>query len=338
MRVVVAPDKFKGTTTASALASALAQTAAEAGHDVLAHAMADGGDGTLDALGGANRVTTVTGPLGEPVDAAWRLSKGVAVIEMAQASGLVLAGGADANDPLAATTRGTGELIMAAVSRGAKRIIVGLGGSATTDGGLGAVEVIGSAPRLGGVKVEVATDVFTTFVEAAPVFGPQKGATAAQVAFLQARLRGVAERYRDEFGVDVEEVPGSGAAGGLGGGLLAVGAEIVGGFDLIAEEVGLFASIETADVVVTGEGQLDAESLNGKVVGGVAEIAAECGADVVVLAGAVEPGFDPTLFDSLGLPNTPTIISLSETYGIDRAIADPVGCATESLANFLANH
>lgn len=337
MRVVVAPDKFKGTATAPALAQALADVASRAGHDVVAHALADGGDGTLDALGGANRTTTVTGPLGDDVEADWRLSKGVAVIEMARASGLVLAGGAAGNDPLAATTRGTGELIMAAVSRGAKRIIVGLGGSATTDGGLGAVEVIGSAPRLGGVQVEVATDVFTTFVDAAPVFGPQKGATPAQVAFLQARLRGVAERYRDEFGVDVEHAPGSGAAGGLGGGLLAVGAEIIGGFDLIADEVGLFASMEAADLVVTGEGQLDAESLNGKVVGGVAEIAAECGAKMLVIAGAVDASFDPARFDHAGLPAPPTVISLAEVFGLERAMAEPVSCAAESFAAFLAS-
>lgn len=337
MRVVIAPDKFKGTATASDLAGVLGAVATEAGHDVLAHALADGGDGTLDALGGPNRTTLVTGPLGDPVDAAWRLSKGIAVIEMAQASGLVLAGGRDGNDPLGATTRGTGELIMAAVSRGAKRIIVGLGGSATTDGGLGAVEAIGTPARLGGVKVEVATDVFTTFVDAAAVFGPQKGASDAQVAFLGARLRGVAERYRDDFGVDVEQVPGSGAAGGLGGGLLAVGAEIVGGFDLIAEEVGLFASMETAELVVTGEGQLDAESLNGKVVGGVGEIAAECGARMLVLCGAVDPNFDPALFDRLGLVARPTVISLSDTFGLERALSDPIACAQEALTSFLAS-
>lgn len=337
LRVVIAPDKFKGTVAATSLAAALGEVATNAGHEALVHALADGGDGTLDALGGANRTTTVTGPLGEPIEAEWRLSKGTAVIEMARASGLVLAGGREGNDPLAATTRGTGELMMAAVSRGAKRIIVGLGGSATTDGGLGAVEVIGSPARLGAVQVDVATDVFTTFVDAAPVFGPQKGASPAQVAFLQARLQGVAERYRDDFGVNVEDVPGSGAAGGLGGGLIAMGADIVSGFDLVADEVGLFASVEGANIVITGEGQLDAESLNGKVVGGVAEVAAESGAELVVITGAVDPAFDVSLFDSFGLPARPTIISLSDTYGADRSMADPVACATESLTTYFAS-
>lgn len=332
MRIVVAPDKFKGTVTASVLARAIAETLSAAGHQVTEVPMADGGDGTLEALGGANRTTRVTGPLGESVSAEWRLSKKTAIIEMARASGLVLAGGAEENDPLAASTRGTGELIMAAAARGAHRIIVGLGGSATTDGGLGAVEAIGSPGRLAGIKVEVATDVFTTFVDAAAVFGPQKGATPAQVAFLEARLQGVAEQYRDRFGVDVTTTPGSGAAGGLGGGLLAVGAEILGGFDLVAEEAGLFAAIEKADLVVTGEGGLDAESLNGKVVGGVAEMAAEVGAKLVVVAGQIEESFELSSFEQVGLgPETVTAVSLVEAHGLDAAMTNPAGCAARSV-------
>ena len=292
MRVVIAPDKFKGTATAREIAAAIAAEVRRDGHEAIEVPMADGGDGTLDALGGANRTSTVTGPLGEPVEAQWRLSKRVAVIEMALASGLVIAGGAEENDPLNATTRGTGELIDAAIGRGARRVIVGLGGSATTDGGLGAVEAIGSRARFAGVEVDVATDVETKFVDAARVFGPQKGASAAQVAFLEARLRGLAERYRDEFGVDVEDLDGSGAAGGLGGGLAALGATIMSGFELVAEEVGLFEAIETADLVITGEGLLDDQSFEGKVVGGVAEMAAECGARLVVLAGHIDAAFD----------------------------------------------
>lgn len=315
--MVIAPDKFKGTATASELAAAIATVVEQVGHEAVSIPMADGGDGTLDALGGANRTSTVTGPLGEPVEAAWRLSRGVAVIEMAQASGLVLAGGAEANDPLNATTRGTGELIVNAIGRGATRIIVGLGGSATTDGGLGAIEAIGSAAKLARADVEVATDVDTLFVDAARVFGPQKGASPAQVAFLEARLRGVAERYRDEFGVDVDSVPGSGAAGGLGGGLLAVGASIVGGFDLIADELGLAEAIAEADLVITGEGQLDRESFNGKVVGGVVELAAEVDVPVVVIAGRIAA-------DVGGLPHGVRAMSLVERFGEQRALGDPV--------------
>lgn len=330
MRVVIAPDKFKGTASASEIADAIAVAVKQAGHDVVTVPMADGGDGTLEALGGANRVTTVTGPNGEPVEAPWRLSQRLAVIEMALASGLVVAGGPEMNDPLNATTRGTGELIEAAIARGAQRIIVGLGGSATTDGGLGAVDAIGSSARIAGVNIEVATDVNTLFVDAARVFGPQKGATPAQVAFLEARLRGLAERYRDDFGVDVEQVVGSGAAGGLGGGLVALGARIVSGFELIADELGLFEQIEEADLVITGEGQLDAESFAGKVVGGVAEMAGEVGARVIVVAGVVDGSPDDYDLGEAGLA-----ISLTERFGHDEAVADAPKYAALAVAEAL---
>lgn len=332
MRVVIAPDKFKGTASAAEIANAIAQPLRDVGHHVVVLPMADGGDGTLDALGGANRTTRVTGPNGEPIDAAWRLSQRVAVIEMALASGLVVAGGPEENDPLNATTRGTGELIDAAVSRGAQRIIVGLGGSATTDGGLGAVEAIGSRARLAGVQVEVATDVNTRFVDAARVFGPQKGATPAQVAFLEARLRGLAERYRDKFGVDVEDMIGSGAAGGLGGGLVALGATIVSGFDLIADELGLFEQVEEADVVITGEGQLDAESFDGKVVGGVAEMAAEVGARLIVVAGSIDASAHAHDLGDRGMA-----VSLTQMFGGAEALSNPAGCSARAVVAALAS-
>ena len=331
MRVVVAPDKFKGTASASEIAKAIAGAVREAGHEAVVVPMADGGDGTLEALGGPNRTTTVTGPTGEPVDAPWRLSKRLAVIEMALASGLVLAGGPEGNDPLNATTRGTGELIDAAIARGARRIIVGLGGSATTDGGLGAIEAIGSPARLAGVTVEVATDVNTLFVDAARIFGPQKGATGAQVAFLEARLRGLAERYRDDFDVDVEQIVGSGAAGGLGGGLVALGATIVSGFELIAEELGLFEKIEQADLVITGEGRLDNESFDGKVVGGVIEMASEVRAPVVVIAGA---SVDPAL---LPISEHVSVTSLTERFGLEQALASPARCTQTVVDELLSD-
>ena len=323
MRVLVAPDKFKGTASAGDIAAAVVAALEEVGHEAIAIPMADGGEGTLEALGGANRTTSVTGPGGEPVEAAWRLSKGLAVIEMAEASGLSLAGGPEVNDPVDATTRGTGELIMAAITRGAKRIIVGLGGSATTDGGLGAVEAIGSPARLLGVELEVATDVTTTFIDAAEVFGPQKGATPAQVAFLKTRLRGLAEQYRDRYGVDVESAPGSGAAGGLGGGLMAFGGRIVSGFDLIADELRLFETLQTVDLIITGEGRLDQESFNGKVVGGVVELAAEVNKPVLAIAGMVEP----ELWARSGLPRDVTAVSLSEQFGADESNANPAALA-----------
>ena len=163
--------------------------------------LADGGEGTLDALGGANRITQVTGPLGDPVEAKWRLSSGEAVIEMAQASGLLLAGGSEGNDPLVASSSGTGELIAEARASGARRIVIGVGGSASTDGGFGAIRAMEPLVRFSAIELVVACDVQTKFLDAASVFGPQKGATSAQTELLRRRLVRLAEVYLDEFGV-----------------------------------------------------------------------------------------------------------------------------------------
>ena len=285
MRIVVAPDKFRSTATAQEVCGALGGALRRLGHDVVEFPMSDGGEGTLEALGGANRTSTVTGPLGDPVEARWRLSGGEAVIEMAHASGLDLVGGADGNDPVAASTSGTGELIAAALDAGARDIVVGVGGSATTDGGLGALRALHPLHRLRGVTLSVACDVRIAFVEAARVFAPQKGATPTQVDFLVRRLERLVQLYREEYGVDVADLEGAGAAGGLAGGLACVGAELTSGFDLIADRVGLDEAIEGADLVVTGEGFLDAESFDGKVVGGVAELGERLGVRVVAVVG-----------------------------------------------------
>ena len=244
--------------------------------DVVELPLADGGEGTLDALlaarGGAVRHETVTGPLGDPVDAVWgRLADGTVVVEMARASGLALVAGRP--DPLRASTRGTGELIAAAARGGATRVIVCVGGSATTDGGLAAVEALGWS--LAGIDVVVACDVATTFVDAAERYGPQKGASSAQVALLGRRLEQLVGVYRDRTGVDVSEIEGSGAAGGLAGGLAALGARLEPGFDVVAQAAGLDAALDGAELVVTGEGKLDRSSFEGKVVGGVLEWAAD---------------------------------------------------------------
>ncbi len=199
MRVVATPDKFRGTATASEIARAIGEAAWEAGWDCTEVPMADGGEGLLDAFGGPNRTTTVTGPDQQAVEAAWRLSRGVAVIEMAAASGLALMDGETRNDPIGADTTGTGELILAALTAGATRIIVGLGGSASTDGGLGAVRAVGDPARLAGVELVGACDVDIEFVDAARMFAPQKGATAAQVELLGRRLMRLTQLYRDEF-------------------------------------------------------------------------------------------------------------------------------------------
>ena len=225
MRVLAALDKFRGTLTAPEATSAVAAACWELGVDCDEAPLSDGGEGLLDVFGGGNRTSVVSGPLGMPVEAAWRIDRRTAVIEMARASGLALAGGAGGNDPLAATTRGTGELIAKAIEQGARTVLVGLGGSATTDGGLGAIEALGSPARLGPVALQVACDVRTRFVDAAAVFAPQKGATPAQVRLLRARLERLAERYVADYDVDVRDVDGTGAAGGLAGGLLAVGAQ-----------------------------------------------------------------------------------------------------------------
>jgi glycerate kinase len=275
----LAPDKFRGTLSASDAADAMARGVRTAGFDdVRVVPLADGGEGTLDALlaavGGSRRTARVTGPLGGRVDAEWALlSDGTAVVEAAQASGLALVSGR--NDPLRATTRGTGECIAVALRSGARRVVVGVGGSATTDGGLGAVETLGWS--LVGADVVVACDVTTHFVDAARVYGPQKGASDAEVQLLARRLVRLAEQYESRTGVDVRALDGSGAAGGLAGGLAAIGARLEPGFDVVAGAAGLDAALDGADLVLTGEGRADATSFAGKVVGGVLEWAGDVG-------------------------------------------------------------
>jgi len=312
MRVVAAPDKFRGTATGQEIAGAIAAAASSVGWRCTEVPVADGGEGTLDALGGPNRESLVTGPLGDEVLAEWRMSSNLAVVEMARASGLELAGGVDGNRPLEATTAGTGELIAEAVAAGARRVVVGVGGSATTDGGLGAIRAMEPLARLHGVEIEVACDVRLTFVEAAARFGPQKGASPAQVKFLEGRLERLSQVYLDDFGVDVGALVGSGAAGGLAGGLAAVGGCLVPGFELVAEELELFDAIEGADLVVTGEGFIDDQSFDGKAVGGVAAMAAELGVPVLAVAGQV--------FD--GGCDGVTAVSLTELFGMASALAD----------------
>jgi glycerate kinase len=282
--VVCCPDKFRGSLTAYEAAAALVRGVEYAGRPAIAVPLADGGEGTLDVLcpdPADRRRTRVTGPLGSPVDAEWGLTGDTAVVEMARASGLALVDGA--NDPLPATTYGTGELVRAAIDAGASRVIVAVGGSATTDGGLGALDALGF--DLAGASVDVACDVTTAFRDAPRVYGPQKGAGPDDVALLERRLEELAERYRRELGVDVDTLPGSGAAGGLAGGLAAIGARLVPGAALVAETVGLAEALSAAALAITGEGRFDATSLAGKVVGHVLDEARACRAPVAVVAG-----------------------------------------------------
>ena len=333
--LLAAFDKFRGTAAARELDDAAAEAARRAGWSARLLPMADGGEGLLDAVQGELRRAVVTGPLGRPVEAAYRLRTPpdadglVGVVEMAMASGLALAGGADANDPEAATTRGTGELVLAAARAGARRVIVGCGGSATTDGGLGAVEVLAGRTELEGVELVVACDVTTGFVDAARVFGPQKGADPAAVERLSARLERLGQEYRARFGVDVTALPGAGAAGGLAGGLAALGGRLVSGFDLVADLHGLDGAIDKASLVVTGEGRLDATSLVGKVVGGILE---RIGGrrPVLVVVGARGPGLDPS-----ALGKTVTVVVLSERFGTEASLARPTALVGEVVADYL---
>jgi glycerate kinase len=325
-RVVAAPDKFKGTVSARDVAAAIGHACWELGIECVEVPMADGGDGLLEVLGGPNRTSTVTGPLGDPVDAAWRLSKGTAVIEMARASGLALVGGAAGNAPMDATTTGTGELIDHALDAGARRIIVGLGGSATTDGGFGAVRAITAIARLKRVELLVACDVTTTFTDAARVFGPQKGASPAQVEMLTRRLERMVQMFSTDFDVDVSTIEGGGAAGGLGGALAALGGRLLPGFELVADEVDLYDHLEGADLVITGEGRLDDTSFSGKVVGGVREIAAEMGIGTLAVVGDIAVGTDV---------GDLVVLSLTELVGTDDAFARPKQSIERVVAEWL---
>jgi glycerate 2-kinase len=322
-QLLAAPDKFRGTLTAVDAASAVAAGARRAGWDCTELPLADGGEGTLAVLGGGNRQAPVTGPLGVPVEAEWRLEAGSALIEAAQACGLSLVGGPEGNDALQATSRGVGELVAAALAEGAERVVVAAGGTASTDGGLGAVEALLPFLPLR-ARLEVACDVEARFTDAAGVFAPQKGATAEQVRILRERLDALAGRYRAELGVDVLPLAGSGAAGGLAGGLAALGARLVPGFDLVADRLELDHRLAQTDLVVTGEGLLDATSATGKVVGGVLTRATRAGVKTLVVAGDVT--------DDSGIE----AISLVARYGRERALREPAACLAAAVEAALA--
>jgi glycerate kinase len=271
--VLVAPDSFKGTLSAARVARAVAAGLRDGGRDAVELQVADGGEGTIDALvgalGGERRRAVVSDPLGRPVEAEYALIDGgeTAVVEMARASGLGLVA-EEERDAFAASTRGTGELIAAAAEGGASTVLVAVGGSATTDGGAGAVAALSDA----GLRPElvVACDVRTRWEDAPRVFGPQKGADRETVRRLERRLAALARAApRDPRGV-----PMTGAAGGLAGGLWAhLGARLVPGAPYVLDAIGYDAAMRSSRFVVTGEGRLDEQTLAGKVVG---EVATRC--------------------------------------------------------------
>jgi glycerate kinase len=329
VQVLAAADKFKGTASAAQVCAAIGHACWDLGLDCIEMPLADGGEGTLAVLGGANRTATVTGPLGTMVQAQWGMHKGVAIIEMAQASGLTLAGGAENNDPMGATTRGTGELIDRALNEGAKKIIVCLGGSATTDGGLGALAAISTPARLRAVEFLVACDVDTLFTDAAKVFAPQKGASRAQVALLTNRLEQLAQRYENDYDINVRNINGSGAAGGLAGALAALGATLMPGFDIVAEEVGFDDAVRNADIVITGEGSLDDTSFTGKVVGSVIDYANDANVPVHAIVGDIDNDMLPELRSLV------TATSLTEKYGADMSMQQVLRCIEDAARDIL---
>jgi glycerate 2-kinase len=288
--IVIAPDSFKGSLGAAAVAAAVSAGwhSERPQDDLLLLPQADGGEGTLDALAAAvagsvwHGVSAVTGPDSRPVDAHWlQLPDGTAAVELAVSSGLPLMA---APDPMGATIHGLSEVIAAALDAGATRLVVALGGSASTDGGRGALEALGwphclrAAPTGGVVLLSDVSAPLLGPAGAAAVFAPQKGATAQQVVALDARLAAFAA----ELGGD-PTIPGSGAAGGTAYGLSAAwGARILSGADYIAALTGLDEAVARADAVITGEGRFDSQSLGGKVVG---QLLAKAPARTVVIAG-----------------------------------------------------
>ena len=331
MKIVIAPDSFKDSLSAAGVAQAIAEGWAEVWPDahVLQCPMADGGEGTVDAVlaacKGQLRRQTVRGPLGDSVEArwGWLADSHTAMIEMAEASGLQLVAPGQ-RDACSSTTYGTGELIRAALDAGAQRIILAIGGSATNDGGAGAMQALGVQlldserqplpagglalarlahisleqldPRLAQVRFEIAADVNNPLCGphgASSIFGPQKGASPEQVAHLDAALGHFADHCAQVLPKDVRDEPGSGAAGGLGFAAKAfLAAQFRPGVEVVAELVGLDEAVRGADLVITGEGRFDAQTLRGKTPFGVARIARRHGVPVVVIAGTLGDGYE----------------------------------------------
>lgn len=376
MRVVVAPDSFKGSVSAREAAKAISEGIMRVWPDAecIRIPIADGGEGTVDAIlegaGGELRRVRVSDPLGRMVESTFgMLPDGrTAVIEMAAASGLPLLSPEERN-PLITSTRGTGELVKAALDAGATGIIIGIGGSATNDGGAGFAQALGARfidqsgrelppggaalvdlahidasgldPRLGKAEIMVACDVANPLTGpegASAVYGPQKGATPDMVRILDAALSRYAEIVKRDLGMDIAGIPGSGAAGGLGGGLMAfAGALMRPGIGLVLDTVGFAAKVAGADLVITGEGSLDSQTVYGKAPTGVAKAAkaAKPGIPVVALAGNLGPGSEAVYSHAIDALSTtvPGPVTVADAMGAGaRYIAD----AAERVARLMA--
>jgi glycerate 2-kinase len=358
VRVLIAPDSFGGTLSALQAAEAIKAgwLRAAPADEVIVRPLADGGPGFVDvlhaALGGRLHRLTVTGPLGSPVEAAWLEHEGVGYVEAAHACGLHLVP-AERRRPGEATSRGVGELLVAVWAAGVPRAVVGLGGSATTDGGAGLLAALGAAPvdsdgetlpdgglalarcvglvgpphlgaREDGFGLVAATDVDNPLLGehgAAVVFGPQKGADASTVAQLDDALGVFAGVLAEAFGRDVRDQPGAGAAGGLGAALFALGAVRESGAELVRRLTGLDAALDQAQLVITGEGSFDWQSLRGKLVTAVAAGAAERGVPCLVLAGQVAVGRREAAAAGIDA----AYATAEHAGSVDAALADPAG-------------
>lgn len=368
MQIVVAPDKFKGSLSAERAAQALSRGARRVYPEAAFHLrpVADGGEGTVEAfvtaLGGRVRQVTVTGPHGPPVTAPiGLLDGGRAVVEMASASGLVLVG--DASPAERASSRGTGELVKEAMSVTAiDTIIVGVGGSASTDGGTGAASALGwrfldpagiDLPPGGGALVRLAhiepptterpaiqvigacdvNNPLTGARGAAAIFGPQKGATPEEVVTLARGLEHLAEVIAVDLGIEVATMTHGGAGGGMGAGLVAFfGAELRPGFDMLADTTALEDEIRAADLVITGEGRFDDQSLSGKAPVAVARLAARHKTPCVVVAGDL--AMERHEWRNLGIE---LAVGVSQSGGADRSEADPDGAIELAIEGLLTH-
>ena len=361
MKIVIAPDSYKESLTALEVATEIEAGFREVFPDAkyVKLPMADGGEGTVaamvDATGGTRVEVVVTGPLGEPVVACYGLTGdgNTAIIEMAAASGLALVPPALRN-PWKTTSFGTGELVKAALDAGVNHLIIGIGGSATNDGGAGMLQALGVKlqdlsgreigfgggklanldhidisgidPRLKSCRIEAACDVnnpLTGPKGASAVFGPQKGATPEMVAGLDTNLIRYASVINRDLGVRVESVPGAGAAGGMGAALLVFfGAQLRPGIEIVMETVGLEAYVKDADLVITGEGRIDSQTIHGKTPIGVARIAKQYGKPVIGIAGCLS-----------------TDAGVVHVHGIDAVISilSQTGTIEEALTNAAVN-
>ncbi|WP_435952011.1 glycerate 2-kinase [Dryocola sp. BD626] len=361
MKIVIAPDSYKESLSAVEVAQAIEKGFREIFPDAeyISVPVADGGEGTVDAMIGATQgskmTATVTGPLGEPVTACWGMSGDgkTAFIEMAEASGLALVP-VEKRNPLVTTSRGTGELILCALDNGARNIIIGIGGSATNDGGAGMVQALGAKlvdatgkeispgggsllslnsidisgmdKRLESCVINVACDVTNPLIGdngASRIFGPQKGADEATIVELDRNLAHFADVIKKHLRIDVKNAPGAGAAGGMGAALMAfLGADLRSGIEIVTEALNLEEHIHDCSLVVTGEGRMDSQSIRGKVPVGVAAVAKKYRKPVIGIAGALTSD-----------------VAVVHQYGIDAvfSVLNSIGTLEDAFKNAFEN-